>query len=130
MPVSVPRWLPLALIALAALWLRMHELTRRPMHDVMAEALEIASAGGGPVHVDLDVDVCDRSVVPACPAAVPGGISARELRVAARAAGAHPAVRSLDLTEIDATMDAPDGRTVRLAALCVLEAAAALGERS
>ena len=104
-------------------------LARRPMHDVMAEALSIASAGLGYVHVDLDVDVCDRSVVPACPAAVPGGISARELREAARAAGAHPSVRSIDLTEIDATADAPDGRTVRLAALCVLEAIAALKER-
>ena len=102
---------------------------RRPMSDVMAEALSIASAGVGYVHVDLDVDVCDRSVVPACPAAVPGGISARELREAARAAGAHPSVRSIDLTEIDATADAPDGRTVRLAALCVLEAIAALKER-
>ncbi len=105
-------------------------LARRPMEDVMAEALEIASAGGGPVHVDLDVDVCDRSVAPACPAAVPGGISARELRVAARAAVRHPAVRSIDLTEIDATRDAADGRTVRLAALCVLEAIAALKERA
>ncbi len=105
-------------------------LARRPIEDVMAEALEIASAGGGPVHVDLDVDVCDRSVAPACPAAVPGGISARELRAAARVAGRHPAVRSIDLTEIDATMDAPDGRTVRLAALCVLEAVAALKERA
>jgi formiminoglutamase len=102
---------------------------RRPMGDVMAEALSIASDGDGYVHVDLDVDVCDRSVVPACPAAVPGGISARELRLAAAAAGRHPSVRSIDLTEIDATADAPDGRTVRLAALCVLEAIAALKER-
>ena len=106
------------------------ELGRRPMDDVMAEALEIAAAGGGAVHVDLDVDVCDRAVAPACPAAVPGGISAHELRLAVRAAGRHPAVRSIDLTEIDATADAPDGRTVRLAALCVLEALAALKERA
>ena len=102
----------------------------RPMADVMAEALEIAGGAGGPVHVDLDVDVCDRSVAPACPASIPGGIAAHELRAAARAAGAHPAVRSIDLTEVDATADAPDGRTVRLAALCVLEAAAGLAART
>ena len=30
--VSVPRWLPVALIALTALWLRTHDLSRRPMH--------------------------------------------------------------------------------------------------
>ncbi|MEO6006347.1 MAG: flippase activity-associated protein Agl23 [Opitutus sp.] len=32
MPVSVPRWLPLVLIALAALWLRTSDLAHRPMH--------------------------------------------------------------------------------------------------
>ncbi len=30
--VSVPRWLPVALIALTALWLRTHDLSHRPMH--------------------------------------------------------------------------------------------------
>jgi uncharacterized protein (TIGR03663 family) len=29
---AVSRWLPLALVALAALWLRTHDLARRPMH--------------------------------------------------------------------------------------------------
>jgi formiminoglutamase len=104
-------------------------LLTRPIADVMNEALELAASAGGPVHVDLDVDVCDRSVAPACPASVPGGIAAHELRAAARAAGAHPAVESIDLVEVDATADTPDGRTVRLVALCVLEAAAGLSAR-
>jgi formiminoglutamase len=104
-------------------------LERRPIEDVMAEALAHAGSAGGPVHVDLDVDVCDRSVVPACPAAAPGGISAYELRRAAYSAGKSPAVKSIDITEIDATADSPDGRTVRLAALLVLEAAAGLAAR-
>lgn len=102
------------------------ELHRRPIGEVMAEAFEIAGAAGGPIHVDLDVDVCDRSVAPGCPASTPGGIAAWELRAAARAAGADPRVRSVDITEVDATADAPDGRTVRLAALCVLEVLAGL----
>jgi len=105
------------------------ELRHRPIEDVMVEALEIASAGGGTVHVDLDVDVCDRAVAPACPASVPGGISAIELRAAARVAGAHASVASIDLAEVDAAADAPDARTVRLAALCVLEALAGLESR-
>lgn len=105
-------------------------LHSRPMSDVMAEALDVASSAGGPVHVDLDVDVCDRSVAPACPASVPGGISAHELRSAARTAGAHPSVESIDLTEVDATMDTADKRTIRLVALCVLEAAAGLRLRA
>ena len=101
------------------------ELERRPIADAMAEALEIAGAGPeGRVHVDLDVDVCDRAVAPACPASVPGGLSAAQLRAAARLAGADPRVVGVDLTEVDATRDAADGRTVRLVALCVLEVAA------
>jgi formiminoglutamase len=98
------------------------ELRRRPIEDVMAEALELAGSGGRTVHVDLDVDVCDRAVAPGCPASVPGGISAIELREAARVAGMHPDVVSIDLTEVDASADAPDQRTIRLTALCVLEA--------
>jgi formiminoglutamase len=105
------------------------EVERRGIDDVMVEALEIASGGGGDVHVDLDVDVCDRSVAPACPASLPGGLSAAELRRVAFAAGAATSVRSIDIAEIDATADASDGRTVRLGALCLLEAAAGLATR-
>jgi formiminoglutamase len=106
------------------------EVAQRGIADAMAEALQIA--GGGPrhrVHVDLDVDVCDRAVAPACPAAAPGGLSAWELRQAARVAAGDPRVVSMDLTEVDAAADPPDGRTVRLVALCVLEAAAGLRAR-
>ena len=99
------------------------------MATVLAEALAIAGAAGGPIHVDLDVDVCDRAVVPACPAAAPGGISADELRQVAYLAGADTRVTSLDVTEIDATIDTPDARTVRLGALLVLETAAGVGSR-
>ena len=99
------------------------------MVDVMSEALEIAGADECEIYVDLDVDVCDRSVAPACPASVPGGISADELRQAAFIAGTDNRVRALDITEIDPVMDAPDQRTIRLAALLVLEAACGVAQR-
>ena len=105
------------------------ELETRALADVMAEAFGIAGSGGGPIHVDIDVDVCDRAFVPACPAAAPGGITAFQLRKLARLAAAYPRVKSIDVTEIDATADSADGRTVRLGALLVLEAAAGLLER-
>jgi len=104
-------------------------LRKRPISDVMAEALEIAGAGGREIYVDLDVDVCDRAVVPACPASVPGGISADELRQAAFLAGTDARVRAIDITEIDAALDTPDQRTIRLAALLVLEAACGVASR-
>lgn len=105
------------------------ELHNRPLREIIAEALRIAGAAGGPIHVDLDVDVCDRSVAPGCPASIPGGIQAHELRHATRLLATDPRVRGIDIAEVDVTADAPDGRTVRLAALCVLEAAAGLASR-
>lgn len=81
------------------------------------------------IHVDIDVDVCDRSVVPACPAAAPGGISADELRQFALLAGRTNKVKTIDITEIDAAADSADQRTIRLAALLILEAATGLALR-
>ncbi len=109
--------------------IHLDELRRRPLDDVMAEALEIAGAAGGPIHLDIDVDVCDRSVAPGCPASVPGGLQAWELRSLVRRAAIDARVRSVDIAEIDATADTPDGRTVRLAALCILEALAGISLR-
>ena len=99
-------------------------LRSRSAADVVAEALAIAGSAGGPIHVDFDVDVCDRSVVPACPAAAPGGLSADEFRAFCFEVGRAKQVASVDFTEIDASADSADGRTVRLAALAILELAA------
>ncbi|WP_295789044.1 arginase family protein [uncultured Microbacterium sp.] len=114
------------------------EVRRRGLDDVVAEALRIAGgdrqgaatgdATGG-IHLDVDVDVCDRSVAPGCPASVPGGLAAWELRALVRGLSRDPGVTSADIVEVDATADAADGRTVRLAALCVLELLAGLAER-
>lgn len=101
-------------------------LRNRPIKDVWEEAVDIA---GNRIHVDFDMDVCDRSVVPACPAAAPGGISADEIRQFAFFAGTSQEVNSIDITEIDSTIDSADGRTVRLAALVILEAIAGLSTR-
>jgi len=106
------------------------EVASRGIGACIGEAFEIASAGGGGLYVDLDFDVCDRSVAPACPASLPGGLSATEVMHAAYLAGNHPAVRAIDITEVDATRDAADERTVRLAAMCLMEMAAGLALRS
>ncbi|MFM1785122.1 MAG: hypothetical protein RLZZ108_146 [Actinomycetota bacterium] len=99
------------------------EIAQRSAADVIAQALDIA---GPNTHVDFDVDVCDRAFVPACPASAPGGISAFELRQFASLVTRSRNVRSIDITEIDATNDSADQRTVRLGALLILEAAKGL----
>jgi len=101
-------------------------LRSRPLSDIWTEATSIA---GDKVFVDFDMDVCDRSVVPACPAAAPGGISADEIRQFAFLAGRSKSIIGADITEIDSTKDSSDERTVRLAALVVLELIAGLSTR-
>ena len=99
---------------------------RRDQLRTLAPAAAIAQAakqlGDRDIYVDVDMDVCDRAVVPGCPASVPGGLSADELRQLVRAVARLPRVRAIDFTEVDATADTEDQRTVRLTALCLLEA--------
>lgn len=99
---------------------------RRDQLRTLAPAAAIAQAakqlGDRDIYVDVDMDVCDRAVVPGCPASVPGGLSADELRELVRAVARLPQVRAIDFTEVDATADTEDQRTVRLTALCLLEA--------
>jgi arginase family enzyme len=102
-------------------------LRNRTADSVMDEAL--SKLGNKQLHVDIDMDVCDRAFVPACPAAAPGGISADELRQFAFLVGKAKQVRSVDITEINAMADSADGRTIRLGALTVLELASGLASR-
>lgn len=105
------------------------ELRGADLASIAGRALDVAGAHGRPVFVDIDVDVCDRAQVPACPSAAPGGISADELRQLAFAFANDARVVGADITEIDAAIDSADGRTVRLAALLVLELAAGVASR-
>lgn len=100
------------------------QLRNKSIADAMKQAFAQLGRHVDHIYVDLDVDVCDRSVAPACPAATPGGISADELRQAAFLAGGNYKVRAVDITEVDPKRDSKDERTVRLAALLVLEIAA------
>jgi formiminoglutamase len=105
------------------------DLRGSDLEAIASRALGVAGGRGGPVYVDVDMDVCDRAVVPGCPSAAPGGISAHELRTLVYLLARDPRVRAIDITEVDPSIDSPDGRTVRLAALLVLEAAAGLAAR-
>jgi formiminoglutamase len=51
------------------------------------------------------------------------------MRQFARGFARDDRVTTIDLAEVDASTDTVDGRTIRLTALCVLEALAGLAER-
>ncbi|WP_052664133.1 agmatinase family protein [Nitriliruptor alkaliphilus] len=93
------------------------EVERRGIEVVVDEALDDLAARTDAVHVDLDIDVLDRSFVPGCPGARPGGLTPRQLTAAAHRCGAHPAVRSLDLVEVDAAADVAELTVMNLAAV-------------
>ncbi len=104
-------------------------LHHEPVEEAARRAVAIAGAGGRHVYVDIDMDAADRMAVPACPAAAPGGLSADEMRRFVRAVSVQHGVVAIDITEIDVERDSADQRTVRLAALLVLEALAGVRRR-
>jgi formiminoglutamase len=104
-------------------------VAERGMAAVIADALDLAGGGGGKVSVALDLGAADPSVAPACRRALPGGLSAAALRDAAFAAGSDARVAAVTIVEVDPGLD-QEGRTVRLAAVCLLEVAAGLVVRN
>jgi len=108
-----------------------HVVARSSVHErgmaaCMDDALAVVAGQAASVHVSFDLSACDRGAVPACLDAVPAGLSAADVLVAAFVAGRNPQVRSIDIVDVDATADADDQRSVRLAAMLVLEFAAGL----
>lgn len=94
---------------------------------VVRQALDDLAERCEAVYVDLDVDVVDSASAPGCPGGRPGGLQPWELLEAAAEAGRHPAVVAVDVVEVDAAAD--PGRTVDLAAGCLLRTAAGLAAR-
>lgn len=80
------------------------------------------------VYVDVDLDVLDRAFAPGCPGARPGGATPAQVFAAALAAGAHPAVRAVDVVEVDPAADVAS-ITVDAAALVLLNVAAGYARR-
>ena len=100
------------------------QFDQRAISDIANEALAHLSKCNA-IYLDIDIDVCDRSAVPAAPAALPGGLSADQLRELVFELAKSKNLNHFDITEIDSSIDTADQRTSRLAALCILEIASA-----
>jgi formiminoglutamase len=101
----------------------------RGVDTVVSRALEYLSTVTETIYVDLDLDVLDRTLAPACPGSRPDGLTLWDLRVAARLCGLHPKVRALDIVELDPTLDLASATTMA-AANCLLSFCGGYLERS
>jgi arginase family enzyme len=75
--------------------------------EIIDDALERLSHVEA-ILVDFDIDVIDRAQLPGAPGARPGGMPAQMFFDAARYLAAQPAVRLVDLTEFDPSLDVSD----------------------
>lgn len=83
----------------------MNDIDRRGMADVMERAVQLASEGTAGLHVSFDVDVCDPSIAPGVGTPVKGGLNYREAHLAMEIVADSGLLRSLDLVEVNPTLD-------------------------
>ena len=72
---------------------------------IAANALERLASRCDVIHVDFDIDVIERGMMPGAPGARPGGVSPQDFFDATRLICATRKVRCVDLTEFDPSLD-------------------------
>ena len=83
----------------------MKDIDRLGISQVMEKALAIACRGTGGVHISFDMDVCDPAIAPGVGTPVKGGLDYREAHVVMEMAAECGSVTSLDLVELNPTLD-------------------------
>jgi len=83
----------------------MSDIDARGVNDVVAEALSIAGDGVDGVHVSLDLDWLDPNEAPGVGTPVRGGVTYREAHSAMELVGEADPVRSIELVEVNPTLD-------------------------
>jgi arginase len=83
----------------------MKDIDRLGISQVMERALAIASQGTAGVHISFDMDVCDPMIAPGVGTPVKGGLDYREAHVVMEMAAESGRLTSLDLVEVNPTLD-------------------------
>lgn len=83
----------------------MKDVDRLGIAEVMERALAIAGRGTGGIHVSFDLDVCDPAIAPGVGTPVKGGLDYREAHVVMEMAADSGRLVSLDLVEVNPTLD-------------------------
>lgn len=102
----------------------MSDIDRRGIAAVIEEALGVATAGPGSLHVSFDLDGVDPREAPGVGTPVHGGLTSREAHTIMEAVAASGALGSLEVAEINPILDTMN----QTAVLAVELIASALGK--
>jgi arginase len=103
----------------------MKDIDRSGIASVAEQALAIAGAGTGGVHVSFDMDVCDPAIAPGVGTPVKGGLDYREAHMVMEIVADSGLLRALDLVEVNPILDDRNMTAI----LGVELAASALGQK-
>jgi len=103
----------------------MKDIDRSGIASVAEQALALAGAGTGGVHVSFDLDVCDPAIAPGVGTPVKGGLDYREAHMVMEIVADSGLLRALDLVEVNPILDDRNMTAI----LGVELAASALGQK-
>jgi arginase len=103
----------------------MKDIDRAGIASVAEQALALAGAGTGGVHVSFDLDVCDPTIAPGVGTPVKGGLDYREAHMVMEIVADSGLLRALDLVEVNPILDDRNMTAI----LGVELAASALGQK-
>ena len=83
----------------------MQDIDRAGIASVTEQAIAIAGAGTGGVHVSFDLDVCDPAIAPGVGTPVKGGLDYREAHMLMEIVADSGLLRALDLVEVNPILD-------------------------
>jgi len=81
------------------------EVHRRDVDDVIAQALEIATAGVDALFVSFDIDAIDLSAAPGTCSPSPGGLTPYQVQEMVWQFGQHTLCRGFDIVEVSPSLD-------------------------
>ncbi|MGR3766090.1 formimidoylglutamase [Rossellomorea sp. NS-SX7] len=97
----------------------MKDVRQRPITELIQSALNQLDNKVDTIYLSVDMDVLDQAYAPGCPAIGPGGMDPDTLAEAVKTAIQHPKVQTMDIVEIDPTLDIRD-MTSRIASLLII----------
>ena len=83
----------------------MKDIDRAGIASVVEQAIALAAAGTGGIHVSFDLDVCDPTIAPGVGTPVKGGLDYREAHMVMEIVADSGLLRALDLVEVNPILD-------------------------